>query len=193
MRRLRHATSALAACALLAACQDSTGAGPRDALRFTYEGAVDGAFEARGAFPGSALRDQRSFAVAVDLGGVVGEGTLSVIAWARHGGATSADVANVVVGDLGAGTYTCTAATVRAGVCPFRIAFALGVRGGGGADADFEHAASQLRLLERTESRIRGTFTGTFATGDGRQVTVQDGTFDAGIVPFEEYVGRDGT
>ena len=190
MRGFRNVAAALAACALLAACEDSTGSGARNEVRFNYSGDISGSFDARGEFPGQDQQDQEDFAVGVDLAPVFGQGTVGVLGSERVGAGLS-DVFAISIYDVDEGTYSCTSNDVFNGDCPFDIEFTIGYDWDSGFDdEEYDLLFGQLRISERSGDRIRGTFSGTFfSTFDDDEVVVQNGSFDVEIRSYNEVVG----
>ncbi|HEX2201879.1 MAG TPA: hypothetical protein VHG91_01205 [Longimicrobium sp.] len=190
MRRFRTAAAALSACALLAACEDSTGSDAANEVRFTYSGAFSGSYDADGDFPGRSRRGDESFSVGVDLEPLFGAGVYGVLGSEALGDGF-ADVFTITIDNLDEGNYSCGSVQIGNGDCPFDVQLALGYDWDTGFDdIEFELVAGQLRIAEIDGDRIRGTFSATMAeVFDGDIITLQGGTFDVEVRSYSQVVG----
>ena len=193
MRRFRTVAAALSACALLAACEDSTGSGGEAAneVRFSYSGDFDGSFDGSGDFPGISQRGEESFGVGVDLAPAFGDGVYGVLGSDQLGNGL-ADVFSITIDNLDEGTYNCTAAQVDSEDCPFFMTLAVDYDWDTGDDSgEFDLISGQLRIIEFSDDRIRGTFSATLAEiFDGAEIiNVQGGTFDVDVRSFAQVIG----
>jgi hypothetical protein len=183
MKKFRTAAAMLAACTLLAACNgDSTGSSGRTSyLRFNASGDVDGSFDATGRYPGISRVNDRSFAVAVDVGS---EGL--TLAGSEAGGGSFPDALFIYFfTDVDEGTYSCTEDDVSSLECPFEVELLLGYDWDNDeADVGYTLRGGQVRVTERTSDRVRGTFTLDLSDNTIAGDTQVNGSFDMEIRDF---------
>ena len=162
-------------------CDDES-TGPVESLEglaFSYSGALSGSYDGDGNIPAIESNGRPEFgswsvARADSLGGLVIEGF----------DPTGADVGDLFIlqlDDIREGVFE-PCGILAGGGCHGRFIVGVVLTELATVQDAFEISSGRVEISEATDSRLRGTFSATFTSGDGnRTITVTDGVID---VPF---------